>query len=211
MATTSTTGPTTTGTAPLAWAVLALAIAQAVAPGVTFFGPGTSPSDGGGGDLLITPAGWTFAIWGVIYTLAIVHAVLTLRRGPETTSRRLQIDQVVLYGGAVLWITLAALDNSVATAAGLTLMALAAVDGILTTAREHRDEPLTVATVGVYAGWVTAAFFLNLASALVALDLVSADGLGWQLVVLALAAIALAAVLIRTRGPIGYLVAAIWA
>jgi hypothetical protein len=62
----------------LAWAVLVASVIEVIAPVVTANGPGSSPGDGSGSDLLITPVGWAFSIWGVIYTLAIVQAVAVL-------------------------------------------------------------------------------------------------------------------------------------
>ena len=87
------------GTRGLAWAVLLASVLEVVAPVVTINGPGASPAQGSGPELLITPVGWAFSIWGVIYTLAIAQAVATLVRGPGSVPRRLQVDLVVLYLG----------------------------------------------------------------------------------------------------------------
>ena len=158
----------------LAWLVLAAAVLEVVAPIVTINGPGSSPGAGSGPDLLITPVGWAFSIWGVIYALAIAQAVGVLVQGRDGTpavSRRLQIDLVVLYLGGALWIVLAGFDSSAATAAALLLMLVAGVDAVVTVSREHVAPHwlavLTRASVGLYAGWVTAAFFLNVSTALV--------------------------------------------
>ena len=199
----------------LAWAVLAAAVLEVVAPLVTINGPGSSPGSGSGPDLLITPVGWAFAIWGVIYTLAIVQAVSVLVTRTDTVSRRLQVDLVVLYVGGAVWIALAALDSSAATAAALLVMLVAGVDAVLTVSRDaigpHRLAVLTRASVGLYAGWVTAAFFLNVSTALVDADVVEADVVGWQLVVVAVAVLTLLAVLVATRGNVAYAVAGVWA
>jgi multisubunit Na+/H+ antiporter MnhF subunit len=217
MATTtrSTHAAARTGTQGLAWAVLVASVLEVVAPVVTISGPGASPAQGSGPELLITPVGWAFSIWGVIYTLAIVQAVATLVRGPGAVPRRLQVDLVVLYLGGALWILLAALDSSIATALALLLMLVAAVDAVLTAARSSFEPGwfavLTRAAVGLFAGWVTAAFFLNLSTALVDLEVVSAQSVGWQLGVLAVAAVALLAVLVRTGGNVAYAAAAAWA
>lgn len=221
MATTtrSTHAAARTGTQGLAWAVLVASVLEVVAPVVTISGPGASPAQGSGPELLITPVGWAFSIWGVIYTLAIVQAVATLVRGPGAVPRRLQVDLVVLYLGGALWILLAALDSSIATALALLLMLVAAVDAVLTvglTTRGSSSEPgwfalLTRAAVGLFAGWVTAAFFLNLSTALVDLEVVSAQSVGWQLGVLAVAAVTLLAVLVRTGGNVAYAAAGAWA
>lgn len=204
-----------TGTQGLGWAVLVASVLEVVAPGVTSSGPGASPAQGSGPELLITPVGWAFSIWGVIYTLAIVQAVAALVRGPGAVPRRLQVDLVVLYLGGALWILLAALDSSLATALALLLMLVAAVDAVLTTARSSFEPGwfavLTRAAVGLFAGWVTAAFFLNLSTALVDLDVLSARSVGWQLGVLAVAAVTLLAVLVRTGGNVAYAAAGAWA
>ncbi len=204
-----------TGTQGLAWAVLVASVLEVVAPVVTISGPGASPAQGSGPELLITPVGWAFSIWGVIYTLAIAQAVATLVRGPGAVPRRLQVDLVVLYLGGALWILLAALDSSIATALALLLMLVAAVDAVLTVARSSFEPGwfavLTRAAVGLFAGWVTAAFFLNLSTALVDLDVVSAQSVGWQLGVLAVAAVTLLAVLVRTGGNVAYAAAGAWA
>ena len=73
----------TPGTRALAWAVLAASLLEVVAPAITLNGPGSSPDAGSGPELLITPAGWAFSIWGVIYALAITQAVGVLAAGAE--------------------------------------------------------------------------------------------------------------------------------
>lgn len=207
--------PTHSGSRALAWGVLAASVLQVVAPVITINGPGSSPGNGSGPELLITPVGWAFSIWGVIYALAIVQAASVLVRGAETVPRRLQIDQIVLYLGGALWIALAGLDSSLATAGALLLMLVAAIDGVLTAARVPMTAggwtTLTRAAIGLYAGWVTAAFFLNLSTALVDADAVEADALTWQIGMLVIADVALLAVTIACRGILTYPAAGAWA
>ncbi len=199
----------------LAVVVLLAAIAEVVAPVVTINGPGSSPGAGSGPELLITPVGWAFSIWGVIYTLAIAQSVAVLVRGAHAVPRRLQVDLTVLYLGGAVWIVLAGLDSSLATAGALLVMFVAAIDAVLTTARSTFEpgwfSVLTRASVGLYAGWVTAAFFLNVSTAMVEAWLVEADEVPWQLVVLAVAAVVLVAVLVRTGGIVAYAAAGTWA
>lgn len=97
----------------------------------------------------------------------------------------------MLYLGAALWIVLAGLDSSLATAAALLLMLLAAV--------------------GLYAGWVTAAFFLNFSTALVDAGVVEADEVAWRVVVLLAAAATLLALTVRAGGIPTYAAAGTWA
>ncbi len=196
------------------WAVLAAALLEVIAPVITLNGPGRSPGAGSGPELLITPVGWAFSIWGVIYALAIAQAIAVLV-GSGEVSRRLQIDQLVLYLGGAGWIVMAALDSSLATAAALLVMFAAAVDAVLTMTREQLAPRgfalLTRAAVGLYAGWVTAAFFLNLSTALVDADVVEASTLPWQLVVLVVAALVLLGLMVAARGLLAYAAAGVWA
>lgn len=198
----------------MGWAVLAAAVVEVVAPVVTINGPGSSPASGSGPELLITPVGWAFSIWGVIYTLAIVQAVAALATR-ATVPSRLQVDLVVLYLGGALWIALAGLDSSAATAAALLLMLVAAVDAVLTVRRASLVPRwfavLTQASVGLYAGWVTAAFFLNVSTASVDAGLVDADDVGWQLVVVVVAVVTLVPLVALTRGNVAYALAGTWA
>ncbi|MGJ9421522.1 hypothetical protein [Aeromicrobium sp. CF3.5] len=203
------------GVPVLAWAVLAAAVLQVVAPLVTFGATGGTPGTDSGADLLISPVGWAFAIWGVIYTLAIAQAIAVLVRGAHEVSRRQQIGLIVLYLGGTLWIGMSETGNSLATAAALLVMLIAAVDAVLTVADESIAprwlSVLTRAAVGLYAGWVTAAFFLNVSTALVDFGPVEVDELAWQIVVLVLAVVALVAITVRTRGILTYAAAGAWA
>ncbi|MDT9593451.1 hypothetical protein RDV89_10270 [Nocardioides zeae] len=202
------------GTRPLAWVVLGASVLQVAAPAVSIGVSGDTPGAGSAPDLLVSPAGWAFGIWGVIYLLAIAQAVGALVAGPGGLPRRLQLDQVLLYASGALWIAMSALGSSLATAAALALMLAAAVDGVLVVARSGLVPRwlarLSRAAVGLYAGWVTAAFFLNLGTALVEVGAFDVGGLGWQLVLLAGAAVVLAALAYATR-VVAYVVAGIWA
>ncbi len=199
----------------MAWAVLAASILQVVAPVITINGPGRSPGDGSGPELLITPVGWAFSIWGVIYALAIAQAVSVLVRGADAVPRRLQVAQLVLYLGATVWVVLAALDSSLATAAALLVMLVAAIDVLLTAARvpmaPRGFRVLTRGGVGMYAGWVTAAFFLNASTALVDSGVVEADELPWQIGMLLAATATLLALTVGARGVLTYAAAGTWA
>jgi hypothetical protein len=195
--------------------VLAAAVLEVVAPIVTANGPGSSPGEGAGPELLITPVGWAFSIWGVIYTLAIAQAIAVLVVGSAAIPGRLQIDLIALYIGGAVWIVLAGLDSTLATAGALLWMLIAGVDAVLTVAREPITPRwlsiLTRAAVGLYAGWVTAAFFLNASTALVDAGPFEADELPWQLVMLALAVVTLLVLLIKTGGIPTYAAAGTWA
>ena len=70
---------------------------------------------------------------------------------------------------------------------------------------------LSRASVGLYAGWVTAAVFLNVSTALAEVGPLSARDTGWQVVVLVLAALTLLALTVLTGGVLGYALAGAWA
>jgi hypothetical protein len=201
-------------TAALSWAVLVAAVLQVVAPLVTISGPGSSPGGGSGPDLLITPVGWAFSIWGVIYLLAIAQAVCALLPASGRVPTRLMLDQVVLYLAAVVWIVVAALDTSTGTFLALAVMFAAAVDGVLTLRRAELSpswfRTLTRVAFGLFAGWVSAAFFLNLSTAVVSWGWFDADDVAWQLVVVAVATLVLAA-LVLTGRLAAYAAAGVWA
>lgn len=198
----------------LGWAVLGASVLQVVAPVVTLIGPGTSPGGGSGPDLLITPVGWAFAIWGVIYALAIAQAVCALRPTASALSVRLQVDQLVLYLGGALWIVVAGLDNSTATFLALALMLAAAVDGVFSLTRTEISPRwfrlLTRVAFGLYAGWVSAAFFINLSTAMVDWGWFRSDAVGWQLAVVVVATLVLVVLLLVGRLA-AYAVAGVWA
>ena len=199
---------------PWPWAVLVAAVLQVVAPVVTALGPGAAPGAGSGPELAITPVGWAFAIWGVIYTLALVQAVLVLVKRVEVP-QRFAVDQVVLYLAGAAWIVVAAFETSLGTAAALVVMAVAAIDGVLTLARAGGTPAalvgLTRAAFGLYAGWVTAALFLNLASALASTGAVDPADLPWQAAFLVVAAAVLVVVTLRSGGSPAYAAAGVWA
>lgn len=199
----------------LAWAVLVTAIVQAVAPLLTFNGANESPGQGAGPDLLITPAGWAFSIWGVIYLLAIVQGVAVVVTRASGISARQQIAQIVLYLGATLWILMATVGSSVATASALLVMFLAAI--VLVVSMAHQPmrpgwlDLLTRAAAGLYCGWVTAAFFLNVSTALVDVGVTNASEPGWQLVVLGIATVTLATLVVVSRANLAFAAAGLWA
>lgn len=199
----------------LGWALLAAAIIQVVAPVVQSLSDVEQPSDGSE-NLLITPAGWAFSIWSLIYLLAIVHAVVTVWRHDGIGSTRFVVDLIVLYLGAAAWIAVSAAGISWATFIVLVLMTCFAIDAARIAANTRLPEPrwighLARATSGIFAGWVSAAVFLNLGTGALELDLVNESATGWQVMLLAGAAIfALGINMLMPRSP-GYAAATIWA
>lgn len=203
---------TTSSDRRLGVALLAAAVLQVVAPTVQRLLDVSQPAEGSE-DLLITPAGWAFSIWGLIYLLALAHAVVALVRGDGTGSRRFVLDLGALYLGATAWIALSSASWSWATFLVLAVMTWFAVDAARIAARtaEGWEGVLARATSGIYAGWVSAAVFLNLGTAAIELDLADPADHAWQVVLLAVAAgFALVVNVSMTRSP-GYAAAVAWA
>lgn len=177
----------------LGWALLVAAVVQVAAPVVQAVADVSQPGDGSD-DLLITPAGWAFSIWSLIYGLALAHAVVTLWRGDGVGSRRFVLDLIALYLGAAGWIAVSAAGISWATFLVLAFMTVVGIDAARLAARARPRDPawttwLARATSGIYAGWVSAAVFLNLGTGVIELDLAQPSQHGWQLALLAGAAL----------------------
>ncbi|MBM9463969.1 hypothetical protein JL108_10970 [Aeromicrobium sp. YIM 150415] len=156
---------------PLLAVVVLASILQAAAPVVPYAGGGAQPNESTT-DLLITPAGYTFSLWGLIYALSIVTAVAMLWKRSTGTGQpmRLSIDLLVAFVGAAVWIGVSAAEWPWVTSVVLTVMTVALLDAarIAATTADHGAPTwltvLTRSTVGIYAAWATAAVFQNWAS-----------------------------------------------
>lgn len=214
----STESRTSTFPAALAWTVLALAVAQVLAPIVATAAGGSSPA-GSTVDLLITPAGYTFSIWGLVYTLCVVTAVsFLIRRSTATADPRALLARLAIAcAGAAVWIVFSALEASWFTSATLTVMVLALLDAVRIVAREAPPDAsrwhvvLVRATVGTYAAWATAAVFQNWASDL-AESTLDPSSVGWQLSLLLASAVVgvIVTLMVGARVPL-YPVTLLWA
>lgn len=197
--------------------LLLLALLQVAMTAVQFSG-GDSPG-GRGVDLLISPAPYAFAVWGVIYLLCVVHAVVVVRNGTAVADQAALVTPLAaLYLASASWSVAFTVGNSWLTFAVLVVMVAAALRALrvamshpLRSGVARREARLESFTVGLYSGWVTVAVFVNLASALG--DHESADPAsdGWQAVVLICALAAVLAALWLGRGSGGVAVAAVWA
>lgn len=203
---------------PITWLAVFLAVVQVLAPVVPFSGFGASPNESTT-DLLITPAGYTFSIWSLIYLLSIAFAVAVMWKGATGTDapRRLLVDLEAAFAGAAVWILVSAAEWTWVTPIVLTVMTVVLLDAARIAAGPADDSAprwLTVLTrilVGVYAAWATAAVFQNWAAAIGA-DLADPQSLGWQLaVLLACAAVGLAVTAAVGSVLIAYPLTLIWA
>ncbi|MDE0589123.1 hypothetical protein OU789_04215 [Halocynthiibacter sp. C4] len=189
---------------------LVLAIAFAIAPLLT------SPFSGFDSEQLpipqidppIQPAGYAFAIWGLIYIWLIVSAAfgyLKRREDPEWQRARLPLSFSLAIG--VPWLAIA---NTSAIWATITifLMALGTVVALLHA--PNRDRWMFQAPVGIYAGWLTAATCVSLGTTMAGYG-VFLGALGWTYCGISLGLIASVAVYRQRPNAPEYLIAVIWA
>ncbi|WP_370616957.1 hypothetical protein [Mumia sp. Pv 4-285] len=219
--TTSTTLSAPTRPSPaLSWAVLAAAVVQVAVPAVQAIWSLGAPASSQGDDLLITPAGYTFSIWSLVYLLTIAYGIVVLVRGATGTvlPDRLLRDLLLLYVGAALWIVVAAWESSWGTAVVLVAMVVLAADAARVANRPAPDSTgpswlttLARVTTGVYAGWVTAAGILNVCTAIVAAGWLDGDDVGWQLGVLVVTAVVAVALSVLIGGSWAYAATLVWA
>jgi len=143
---------------------LILAIAFAASPLVT------SPFSGFDGGQLpvpqdsppIEPAGYAFAIWGLIYAWLILSAAYGLMRRPDDPAWRapqLWLCASLAMGVPWLWVA-----NQSAIWATVLIFGMAATAILAVKAAPWFDKWTLQRPIGLYAGWLTAASFVSLGS-----------------------------------------------
>lgn len=164
---------------------------------------------------LVVAAGYAFSIWGLIFLLDIVHGVTQLA-GARRLDRALTLAAMPAAGGFLLttawmplfsmglyWICLAVIFGALACTATAALHVVRHGQP-----QAHRWARLAL---GMHAGWLTLAAFLNLAQVIVAERLLPTDRmLGWSLPLLAVAGATLLTLNRALRGNLAYAGAALW-
>jgi hypothetical protein len=199
-------------------ALLLLAIGQVAAPAVL---AALGLEIGGRGDPRITPAGYAFAVWGLIVSLGLGYAVqqVTSGRGSyERLARTIAWPLAGTYVGFVVWLVAAVTGWIWATVVifvGMFLLLRHVYDRVLVE-RDGLPLPYRVfleAQVGIYLGWTTIAIFANLAAALTfsGLEEPGVFGATWQGLILVAAAVNGLYGVRRTRASLTYTAAVLWA
>lgn len=168
---------------------------------------------------LITPAGFTFSIWGVIYVLLFVFIVFQLLPRHRQDSFNLQVSYLFILSSIfnIAWLFLWQYDY-IAASTPMILALLASLIAIylrlhVGKSQVSRKEKLSVhLPFSVYLGWITIASIADAAAALVSANW---NGFGvsptvWALVVIVLALI-IALTVLGTRGDIAYGLVVVWA
>ena len=204
-----------------AYAALTTAIGQAALPLVLFAlgfeGPGVEIEAEAAPNAAM-PAGYAFSIWWLIFVLSIYTAFRGLRPDQLTHRGYQQIGwwTAALYGAAMLWMLMAWFGPPWTTVAVIWVMLGLAITTLLRAlplAGEKAWDRAIIPGLGLYAGWLTAATFVNTADVLPLYGIgpfgLSAQGVGVAVIV-AVTLVA-AAVLRASWGNLSYAAAVAWA
>lgn len=168
---------------------------------------------------LVTPAGYVFSIWGVIYTLLLIFAVFQALPSQREKPFLQQINILFILSSVlnVSWLFLWHYDQIVLSVALMfallaTLIAIYLRLGIGKTNATLKEKACVHLPFSVYLGWITVASIANVSSALVSIQW---DGFGlandtWAVLVIAVALLITLAV-IATRKDIAYSLVLVWA
>lgn len=175
---------------------------------------------------LLVADGYAFSIWGVIFLLDLLLALWTLRgqRHPApamaaarhrclllmTAGFALTASWMVVFSQRWFWLALAIIWGAlICLLWALMLVAHARPTGAAAW--------MTLLPLGLHAGWLSLAAFLNTAQVIVAQQLLpTVDQLPWTLVLWGLAALLLLVAIARLHQPmsawpaLAYVVAAVW-
>jgi hypothetical protein len=155
----------------------------------------------------LQPAGYAFAIWGLLYGWLLVSAVYgVLRRREDEDWNRVRGPLCLSLAAGVPWLSVAT-QNAVAALVLIWAMALPAI--VATLRAPEVDRWWLAAPVSLYAGWLTAASVVATATVGAGYG-VGPDSLGWAWIGLVIA-LALALVVQTRHAPLLYGVAVAWA
>jgi hypothetical protein len=155
----------------------------------------------------VQPAGYAFAIWGLIYGWLVVSAVYGVwKRRDNPKWDRARAPLIVSLAVGTPWLAIANTSPIWATVT-IFIMAGGAIVALLRA--PSRDIWWFKVPVGIYAGWLTAASFVSLGSTSAGYGVLT-DQLGWAYIGIIGALIVAAPVLRRSKSP-SYGLTVIWA
>ena len=196
--------PTTLRAAVTLVLVLAFAGAPLLTAPFTGFDPATLPYDVSTPP--VQPAGYAFAVWGVIYLWLIASAGYGLWHHANTPNwDAMRWPLIVSAGIGAIWIEVALRSPIWAT----ILIFVMLITAVLACLRAPISPTAWArAPLGLYAGWLSAAGFVALATTLTGFDIVPREIAGWAGL---LGALATASALTTRLRVITYPIAVIWA
>lgn len=169
----------------------------------------------------VTPAGYAFSIWGLIFLLCLLYAIY--QAAPSRSDSKLLRRVGWLTAGAFflnsLWIVVAQLITFNWPTAVIIVTILIVSIGALFRLTSYekplvtREKWLVLAPISLLAGWISAATFANISSVLVQLNFGN-FGLSLSIfssIIIVLATLFASWVYLRSRGNTLYSAAILWA
>ena len=156
----------------------------------------------------IQPAGYAFAIWGLIYGWLIVSAVYGVwkrRADPAWDVMRAPLIISLVLGTPWLWV---ATQSAIAATVLIFAMAISAIYAMFHAPKS--DRWLARKPVAIYAGWLTAASFVSLGSTMAGYGVIFGST-GWAYTGITLALIVTLAVQMKIPSARAYGLTVVWA
>ena len=204
-----------------AWLLLVLALLQVVVPLLPAVRNNSFTQADRPGEPPIVPAGYAFAIWGLIEALSVGWALWSVAR-PTPLTERIAGPLSVVFAGFTLWLLAVTFVDPDRLPLLIFLGMLAGLLVALRAALGDRAEiagwsplgrGLLWGVLGTYTGWSSVAVWANLTTALAGsgAPVTGTAALLGQLAVLAGATATAAAIVVWTRGLLPYTATVLWA
>ncbi len=155
----------------------------------------------------VQPAGYAFAIWGLIYAWLVVSAGFGLsKRADAQDWDHARVPLIISLAVGTPWLAVA---NASAVWATILIFVMAAGAIAALIYAPMRDQWLFRVPVGIYAGWLTAASFVSLGSTAAGYGLLAGQ-IGWAYIGIIGALLVGIAVLFRINA-LAYALTIVWA
>ena len=156
----------------------------------------------------VQPAGYAFAIWGLIYSWLVVSAVFGVwKRRSDAAWDHVRAPLMISLAVGTPWLAIA---NASAVWATITIFIMSAAAIMALIRAPKVDGWWLQAPVGIYAGWLTAASFVSLGSTAAGYG-IALGSLGWAYLAIILALGVTLAVIARKPTAPEYGITVIWA
>ena len=156
----------------------------------------------------VQPAGYAFAIWGLIYSWLVVSAVFGVwKRRSDAAWDHVRAPLMISLAVGTPWLAIA---NASAVWATITIFIMSAAAIVALIRAPKVDGWWLQAPVGIYAGWLTAASFVSLGSTAAGCG-IALGSLGWAYLAIILALGVTLAVIARKPTAPEYGITVIWA
>jgi hypothetical protein len=154
----------------------------------------------------IQPAGYAFAIWGLIYGWLIVSAVYGIwKHSNDPAWNKARAPLIASLAVGTPWLAVANQSAIWATILIFVMM----ITAILALLRAPASRWAFQVPIGLYAGWLTAASFVSLGSTAAGYGILT-DQMGWAYIGIT-AALTVSLMILRQTNRPAYAIAVVWA